>query len=125
MQTDRSQLWMGVAGLALVFGFFMPWIDILGLIDASGWDLVRDDHLALGTRAVIGLCPVAGVALALAAFGKKPSAGWIAVASGAGVLGYTSFKLAYAFAKVTGWGLWLVLAAGGVSLILGLAARRR
>ena len=125
MQTERTQLWMGVAGLALVFGFFMPWIDILGLVNASGWDLVRDDHLGLGTRAVIGLCPVAGGALAFAAFNKSENAAWIALASGLGVLGYTGFKVAYAFTKITGWGLWLVLAAGGVSLVLGLATKRR
>lgn len=125
MQSDRKQLWMGIAGLALVFGFFMPWIDILGLVNASGWDLVRDSHLGMGTRAVIGLCPIAGISLALAGFGKSRNADWVAVASGLGVLGYTGFKVAYAFAKITGWGLWLILAAGAVALVVGLSARQR
>jgi hypothetical protein len=49
----------------------------------------------------------------------------ISLVTGLGVLGYTGFKVAYAFAKVTGWGLWLVLAAGAIALFLGLTANSR
>lgn len=125
MQKDRRNTWMGVAGIALVVGFFMPWIDLGGLVSVSGWDLVRDSHISLGTRAIFALCPVVGAALAIAAFGGSRSTATVSVAAGLGVLGYTGFKIAYTFAKITGWGLWLVLAAGVVALIFGLAARTK
>ena len=124
MQNDRTQLFMGAAGLALVFGFFMPWIDILGVVDASGWDLVREEHISISTRLVLGLCPIAGIALALAGFGKSRSAARLSMLTGLAVLGYTGYKVAYAFAKVTGWGLWMILAAAFIALILGLTGKR-
>jgi hypothetical protein len=123
MQKDRKSTWMGIAGIALVVGFFMPWIDLGGLVSVSGWDLVRDSHISLGTRVIFALCPILGAALAFAAFGGSRNAAKVSIAAGLGVLGYTGFKIAYTFAKITGWGLWLVLAAGVVALIFGLAAR--
>ena len=125
MHEDRKNKWMGIAGIALVVGFFMPWIDLAGLVSVSGWDLVRDDHISLGTRAVIALCPVAGAALAFAAFGGSRNAAKVSIAAGLGVLGYTGFKVAYTFAKITGWGLWMVLAAGAIALVVGMAARTK
>lgn len=123
MTNERTYL--GVAGLVLVVGFFLPWIDVGGVLGLSGWDLVRDPHmLDPATRVILALCPVLGGALALAAFSRSPRAGTLARIAGAGVLGYTSFKVAYVFVKITGWGLWLVLAAACFALIGGLAARR-
>ena len=49
----------------------------------------------------------------------------ISLCTGLGILGYTIFKVAYAFAKVTGWGLWLILAAAVVAVILGVTTNRK
>jgi hypothetical protein len=115
---------MGLTGIALVVGFFMPWIDVGGLHGVSGYDLVKNEHLATSTRLILALCPLGGALLALAAFARSAAAAKISVAMGAGVLGYTTFKLAYGFLKVTGWGLWMVLAGGAVALVLGLSGRK-
>jgi hypothetical protein len=114
---------MGVAGCALVFGFFMPWIDIAGVGGVTGWELVRDEHISTSTRLILALCPVLGVALAVAAFSRSRLASTISALTGAAVLGYTLFKIGYVFVKITGWGLWLVLVAGVFALIIGLASR--
>jgi len=120
---DNNRMWMGVAGCALVFGFFMPWIDIAGLGGVSGWELVKESGLSTSTRLMLSLCPIFGVALAVSSFSKSRAAATISAAAGAAVLGYTVFKIGYAFVKITGWGLWLVLVAAVVALIIGLAAR--
>ena len=116
-------MWMGVAGCALVFGFFMPWIDIAGFGGLSGWELVKEGGLSTSTRLILSLCPILGVALAVSAFSKSRAASTVSAAAGAAVLGYTVFKIAYAFVKITGWGLWIVLAAAVVALFIGLATR--
>ena len=64
MNNDSSRMWMGVAGCALVFGFFMPWIDIAGFGGLSGWELVKEGGLSTSTRLILSLCPILGVALA-------------------------------------------------------------
>jgi len=121
---DNSRLWMGIAGCALVFGFFMPWIDIAGLGGMSGWELVRHEGLSASTRFVLALCPIFGAALAFCAFTRSRAAAAVSLAIGASVIGYTVFKVGYAFVKITGWGLWLVLAAAAVAFVIGLASRK-
>lgn len=123
MNGERNSMLLGVTGLALVVGFFMPWIDVAGIGGVSGWDMVRSEQLSLITRAILALCPLGGAALALSAFGHSRRAGQLALGVGGGVLGYTFYKLAYGFIKVTGAGLWIVLAAGVVAVAVGLTAR--
>jgi hypothetical protein len=125
VNNETSRMWMGIAGCALVFGFFMPWIDIAGFGGLSGWELVRESNLSMSTRFVLALCPLLGIAMALTSFTKSNAAGTVSALTGAAVIGYTLFKIAYAFVKITGWGLWLVLAAGLIALIVGLAARSK
>lgn len=117
MQSERSATLMGMCGLALVVGFFMPWLDLGGVASISGWDLVKSSHVAWTTRFMLALCPLGGAALALAGFGRSRSASGLSLGMGLGVLGYLFFKLAWGFIKTTGFGLWIVIAAAVVAVI--------
>jgi hypothetical protein len=119
----NNNMVLGITGLALVVGFFMPWIDVGGLHGVSGWDMVCSEQLSLITRIILALCPLGGAVLALSAFGRSNKAAQLGLAVGAGVLGYTFYKLAYGFIKVTGAGLWMVLAGATVALAIGLLTR--
>lgn len=122
MQRDTA---LGILGGAIVVGFFMPWIDVGGHVQASGWELLRADGLGWAHRIALALCPVAGVALALAGLARLGSAAAIATATGAAILGYTVYDLARSFIHVTGTGLWIVLASAAIALVVGLSARAR
>jgi hypothetical protein len=119
----KRDMWLGVLGAAIFLGFFLPWIDVGGAVKVSGWDFVRDGHLAWHTRLLLILCPIAGATLAVSGFTRAPRAASFAVGTGAGILGYVLYKMAYGFIKLTGVGLWMILAAAAVALVMGLASR--
>jgi len=120
MQPKKTSIALVAAGLVLLVGFFLPWIHI-GPVAISGWDLVRSDQLTLFQKIVFSLCPIAGAGLALSALVGGRRTALVAVGAGVGVLGYTGYKIADAFFAITGLGLWLILAAAAVALIVGLA----
>jgi hypothetical protein len=119
----KRDMWLGVLGAAILFGFFLPWIDVGGAVTVSGWDFVREGSLAWHTRLLLALCPIAGGSLAVAGFTRARGAASAAIATGAAILGYVVYKMAYGFIKVTGVGLWMVLAAAALALVVGLTAR--
>ena len=119
----KRDMWLGVLGAAIVLGFFLPWIDVGGHVKVSGWDFVREGGFAWHTRLLLALCPIAGGSLAIAGFTRARSAASAAIATGAGILGYVVYKMAYGFIKLTGVGLWMVLAAAAIALVMGLAVR--
>jgi hypothetical protein len=120
---QKRDMWLGVLGAAIVFGFFLPWIDVGGHVKVSGWDFVREGSLAWHTRLLLALCPLAGGSLAVAGFTRARGAVSAAIATGGGILGYVVYKMAYGFIKLTGVGLWMVLAAAALALLVGLTAK--
>ena len=120
---QKRDVWLGVVGAAIVFGFFLPWIDVGGPAKISGWDFVREGGLAWHTRLILAMCPIAGLSLAIAGFTRAKGAVNLALGTGAGILGYVVYKVGYGFIKVTGVGLWMVLAAAAIALVVGLSAR--
>lgn len=119
----QRDTWLAVVGAAIVFGFFLPWIDVGGAAKISGWDFVRQSGLAWHTRLLLAMCPIAGLSLAIAGFTRAKGAVNVALGTGAGILGYVVYKVGYGFIKVTGIGLWMVLAAAAIALVVGLTAR--
>ena len=120
---DKSRGVILVAGLALIAGFFLPWVDLGGVFQLSGLNLVMHGD-GVFTRAAIALCPLVGGALVIAALGSVKTARALAFFTGGGVLLYFFGHLAWGFLKTTGVGLWLVLGASAIALAVGLAARR-
>ena len=119
----KRDMWLGVLGAAIFLGFFLPWIDVGGAVKVSGWDFVREGSLAWHTRLLLALCPIAGAALAVSGFTHAHRAASLAIGTGVGILGYVVYKMAYGFIKLTGVGLWMILAAATVALVMGLASR--
>lgn len=123
---------MGIAGLTLLVGFFLPWFHfgpdlpanfaIPALRPLSGFDLALRPDLAGTPSGMLWLIPGLGVALAIAAFMGFRYAPQLAVAIGTWCIGYSIYVLLKSFWQHTGAGLWVV--AGGVFLVLvfGIAA---
>lgn len=76
-------------GVAMVVAFFAPWIDLYGMVTASGWDLATQDH-GNWKRHLLWLYPAGGALLAAAA-SRGPAhakdARALAVLIGAAVIG--------------------------------------
>ena len=121
----NASLLLGLTGVAMVLGFFLPFLDVGAVATASGWDIVTSARFAWTTRLAVGALPIAGGVLALAGFAGAAEARKISFAVGATALGFMAFKLAWGFLKVTGVGLWLVIAAAAVALVVGAARPSR
>ncbi|HTM20887.1 MAG TPA: hypothetical protein VL172_10275 [Kofleriaceae bacterium] len=115
---SNTSIALTAAGVALVAGFFLPWFG-----HASGWDLVRNDHIALLQRLLFALCPLLGAGLVASSIVGSRRTALIAVGAGLGVLGYTGYKVADVFLAITGWGLWVVLGGAALALVVGLARK--
>ena len=121
----RTNWWIVSAGVALFAGFFLNWVDFGGVFGWSAWNAVWDGHGDLLDKAILLAVPVMGVVLALAGLsGGKPAANTGLLVGGL-ILSYAIYKVAWAFFKTTGIGLWLVLAAAVIALIIGLASKSR
>ena len=116
-----AQLAVTLVGAAMVVGFFCPFIDI-GAVTVSGWDIVTSAKFGWTTRLALALLPLGGGALALAGL-SGGEARRLSFGMGAGILGFLLFKLAWGFLKVSGFGLWMVIAAAIVALGMGIARR--
>jgi hypothetical protein len=123
MKRDTNLI-VGILGVALAVGFFLPWIDGGGHFTLSGWFFVKSSYVAWHTRLALGLLPLAGAAMAVAGFTNSPTAPALGSITGLGVLGYMFFRLAWGFVKTTGFGLWIVLAAAVVAIIVGATRRK-
>jgi len=111
-----------LCGVALVAGFFLPWISAGGFFKVSGWDMVaHGDTFSL----LLALIPLTGLGLIGASLGDGRAARGAAFFVGGGILVYFVGSTAWAFLKTTGVGLWMVLGASFVALTAGLASRRR
>jgi hypothetical protein len=112
------------AGVALMVGFFLPWIDLGGFVRVSGFDAVWHGGAAWYTRGLLALLPFAGAALALAGLTGSRSAPLLGLGVGGGVLGYVLVKTVWSFVETTGWGMWLVLGGATVALVAGTLRAR-
>jgi hypothetical protein len=120
----KSRLWVGIAGLSLLAGFFLPWVDVGGAFRASGFDIVRGmDGQWPMFRFVMLVVPLLGAAMAFAAFSGSRYAKHLSIFTGLLVLGYGAYKTISAFIATSGWGLWLVIGAALVALIAPLFAK--
>ena len=112
-------------GVAAVVAFFLPFLDLGGLIQASGFDVLVGDGASWTLRlALLGL-PVGGLALIVAGATGSPRARLAALAFGGGVYGYLGVQLVRAFFATTGVGLWLTLLAAAAALGVALFTKSR
>jgi hypothetical protein len=124
MKRDGTNTVLVGAGIAAVVAFFLPFLDIGGLVSASGWDVLTADGVEWTTRLVLLALPLGGLCLiAFGASGSKNArlAGFL---FGGGVYGYLGYQLVRAFFATTGIGLWITLAAAAVALGSALFAKK-
>jgi len=138
----KARIVVFICGVAIIAGFFLPWIDMSGLqilktaginpathgltlsglgdIKTSGFDLAMHKDTPAKTILILLLCPVSGVFLLLASFlGKKRwLIGLAAFVAGIGILGYPLYYIIRFLQTTTGLGLWLVIGAAFISLVI-------
>lgn len=125
MTTNRkAELTVAGAGAVTIAAFFFPFLDLGGLIQASGWDVLTADGTALWTRLLLLGLPLGGLAMLVGGLSGKAGAKRAGVVFGLGVLGYLGFQVVRAFFATTGWGLWLTIGAAFVGLIAAAGIRK-
>jgi len=121
---DKQNKLLALAGATAIAAFFLPFLDLGGMFQASGWDIVTAERTGMLTRIAFILLPVGGVAMLLGGLGGGRKARFAGVAFGLGVFGYLGFQLVRAFVATSGVGLWLTIAAAFVGLTAALASRK-
>lgn len=124
-------MWMrallGCAGLALLVGFFLPWVRIPAAEGSTevhfqnGMDLVLSSGIQ-GTPAILVLLvPILGALLSAIAFMGLRYAAQTAVGVAVAIIGYALYVLGTMFIVNTGYGLWVVSIGTFLTLLLGVA----
>jgi hypothetical protein len=122
---DKKKLIVGSAGLALVAGFFLPWIDAGGPFRLSGFDALRATHGWSIPELMMIAVPLFGLAMMASVFASVRAMRLTSLAAGVSLVGYGVYKVVDTFLRVTGWGLWLVIAAALVALAAPLFLRAK
>ncbi|MGZ5968835.1 MAG: hypothetical protein ACXWP4_14280 [Polyangiales bacterium] len=120
-KTARSTI--ALIGLALVVGFFLPWIDMGWGLRVSGMDVVRHGSSGSLFYLMMLLVPIGGLAMVVTAIGGSKYVRLTSAATGLLLVGYGVVKTVHAFFATTGFGLWLVIAASCAALIEPFLAR--
>lgn len=124
---DRSYArWgIGLAGAALLIGFFLPWVDS-GFGSASGFQIVRHTDGASLWRLMVLLAPAGGLAMIAFAFGDRWKQARIAsLLTGGALVVYGVVQTIRSFFSLTGIGLWLVIAGALCAAVVPLLTRER
>ncbi len=117
---------IGFAGLSLLVGFFLPWLNMpasegVPAAMLAGYNVAGDE--VVGTPgAILWLIPVLGAALSAAAFMGFRWAGQVAIGVAVALIGYGLFLLMQMFVQHTALGLWIVAGGTFVILLLGVLA---
>jgi hypothetical protein len=115
---------IGVTGLALLVGFFFPWVrrelEAEGeTVLLSGLSLLQQESLAGTPPIAVIMVPVLGTALAAIAFTGFRYTAYVAVGVSVLLFGYAAYVLFQLFVQHTGLGLWITTGAAFLSLLFG------
>ncbi len=127
MKPSSGRLLIGIAGLTLLVGFFLPWIDVgssMIRVQVSGFNAVRASNTFGGLEAMMIAVPIAGLAMMIGAFASTRAARIASLVAGLTLGGFTGWKIVSTFFAVTGWGLWLVIAAGMCAVVAPMLIAR-
>ncbi len=115
---------IGATGLAMLVGFFLPWVrrqleegDETVLL--SGLSLLQQDSLAGTPSIAVIVVPVLGTALAAIAFTGFRYTAYVAIGVSVLLFGYAAYVLFQLFVAHTGMGLWITTGAAFLSLLFG------
>ncbi len=115
---------IGLTGLALLVGFFFPWIrrelEANGeMVLLSGLSLLQQDSLAGTPSMAVIVVPVLGTALAAIAFTGFRYTAYVSIGVSVLLFGYAAYVLFQLFVQHTGVGLWISTGAAFLALLLG------
>ncbi len=119
----KTQMWMVIAGVAVVVGFFLPLFEYQGIKWLSGWELLREGDLPARYWLLTVSYPILGLALIVTALAGVSSARWISLGVGGVIILYPLYKLISTLIDVAGSGAFLMFGGGLIALICGLVGR--
>jgi hypothetical protein len=117
---------LGTAGLFLVVGFFLPWLQFGELTNISGMDLVISNDRVIRSatgetqRWILLLIPVLGLALTAIGYLGFRWSGIVGAGVGLLILGYGIVFVVTIFFQTTAIGLWLIIAGCFLAVGIGL-----
>lgn len=118
MDPKQSRTLISIAGLVLVLGFFLPWLDFGGL-GVSGWYFAKNSSMS----SMIWLIPIGGIAMIATAMTGSRHARLVSAVVGLTLVGYAVVKTVHSFFATTGVGLWMVILAALGALAIPLLSR--
>ena len=111
---------MGFAGLALLVGFFFPWVRIGDpQTEQSGLGLLGATSMGGAPPVSVVLVPVLGALLSVTAFMGFRYAAYVAIGVSIVLFGYAAYVFFLLFIAHTAVGLWITTASAFVTLLLG------
>jgi len=119
---------LGISGLLLLVGFFLPWLKLEGdmLRSISGLNIVLPDDEVVralagegSQRYVLLLIPGFGIALTAIGFLGVRYSGRISAFLGILIVGYGMVTVVIFFFQRTGVGLWLILLGAFIAVTAG------
>jgi hypothetical protein len=123
-----ARIAIGLAGLGLLIGFFLPWIRLGELVSMSGLSMALTGGEAVkelsGFRMILLIVPLAGLALIASAI-RSWAYAWVALASGILIFVAALFTLIRVFLDSTGAGMWVVAISALTAVAVGFIAYRR
>ena len=125
MTRAQSHTVLAVLGLIMIVAFFLPFLDVGGMLVASGWDIVLNGGAPWSTRLPVLAVPLLGLSMLVTGLARENGARLTGLLFGAGVLGYLTWTLARIFVATTGWGLWVVIVGACASIVVAAAMPRR
>lgn len=128
MGSLAARIAIGLAGLGLVIGFFLPWIRVGDLVSMSGLSMALTGGDAIkelsGFRLILLIVPLSGLALIASAI-RGWSVAWVGMVSGFLIFASALFTLIRVFLDSTGAGMWVVAISALVAVGVGFVAYRR
>ena len=112
-----------LVGIAAVVAFFLPFLDVGGLVQASGWDVLVGEGVPWTMRLALLGVPFGGVAMIASGATNYRGARWVGLGFGLSVFGYLGFQMVRLFIATTGWGLWITLAAAATAAVVAVVAK--
>ena len=87
----RSSPLLAVIGLAMIGAFFMPWVDLAGLISLSGYRLARGP-VGMDGDPALWFVPIAGLMLLVTGLAARGPARLTGFLTGVGIVGMALFR---------------------------------
>ena len=120
---------IGLAGLSLLVGFFLPWITERATVGVpatsyAGYNLALGAWTTFDTpgKELLWLLPALGVLLSAMAFMGFRWAGQVAIGTAVAIIGFSLYVLLHMFVQHTALGLWIVAGGTFIVLLLGVIA---